>query len=60
MKRIARAAGHTTDTSRDHDFTDWEAVGRFAEAIALDVYEACASPAERLSAHAIATVIPFE
>ena len=34
MKRISRKAGHTTDTSRDHDFTDWEAVRAFANAIA--------------------------
>lgn len=36
MKRIARKAGHTTDTSRDHDFTDWAAVRRFAGTIADD------------------------
>ena len=30
MKRIS----HTTDTSRDHDFTDWKAVRAFADAIA--------------------------
>lgn len=34
MKRISRKAGHTTDTSRDHDFTDWGAVRSFARAIA--------------------------
>ena len=34
MKRISRKAGHTTDTSRDHDFTDWGAVRSFALAIA--------------------------
>jgi menaquinone-dependent protoporphyrinogen oxidase len=37
MKRIAKAAGHTTDTSRDHEFTDWDAVTRFAAAIADEV-----------------------
>jgi menaquinone-dependent protoporphyrinogen oxidase len=60
MKRIAGAAGHTTDTSRDHEFTDWDAVARFAQIIALDVYEACASRTDALSAHAIADVMPFE
>lgn len=34
MKRIGRSAGHTTDTSRDHDFTDWRAVRTFADALA--------------------------
>ncbi|MBS1118204.1 MAG: flavodoxin domain protein [Deltaproteobacteria bacterium] len=33
MKRIARGAGHTTDTSRNHDFTDWNAVASFADKI---------------------------
>ena len=36
MKAIARRAGRTTDTSRDHDFTDWGAVERFAEGFAND------------------------
>jgi menaquinone-dependent protoporphyrinogen oxidase len=39
MKRIARKAGQTTDTSRDHDFTDWGAVRRFGLAIADDAAE---------------------
>jgi menaquinone-dependent protoporphyrinogen oxidase len=34
MKRIARSKGLPTDTSRDHDFTDWKKVERFAERIA--------------------------
>jgi menaquinone-dependent protoporphyrinogen oxidase len=34
MKRISRKFGHTTDTSRDHDFTDWGAVRRFAAEVA--------------------------
>jgi menaquinone-dependent protoporphyrinogen oxidase len=29
MKRIARQAGASTDTSRDHVFTDWESLDRF-------------------------------
>jgi menaquinone-dependent protoporphyrinogen oxidase len=32
MKRIAKRAGGATDTSRDHEYTDWEGVTRFAEA----------------------------
>ena len=31
MKRISRAGGHTTDTTRNHEMTDWRAVSRFAE-----------------------------
>lgn len=31
MKLIARRAGGATDTSRDHDYTDWEGVTRFTE-----------------------------
>lgn len=34
MKRINGKAGHTTDTTRDHDFTDWAAVRAFADAMA--------------------------
>ena len=32
MKRISRRAGGPTDTSRDHDLTDWTQVQRFADA----------------------------
>ena len=37
MKRIARAMGGPTDTSRDYDFTNWPAVDRFAAEIASSV-----------------------
>jgi menaquinone-dependent protoporphyrinogen oxidase len=30
MRLIAGAAGGDTDTSRDYEYTDWEAVERFA------------------------------
>jgi menaquinone-dependent protoporphyrinogen oxidase len=33
MKRIAAKEGGPTDTSRDHELTDWEAVDRFAEKV---------------------------
>ena len=33
MKRIARAAGASTDTSRDHEFTNWAALDRFVESV---------------------------
>lgn len=31
MKRISRAGGHPTDTTRNHEMTDWGAVSRFAD-----------------------------
>lgn len=34
LKRISASAGGPTDTSRDHELTDWEAVKQFAEAFA--------------------------
>jgi menaquinone-dependent protoporphyrinogen oxidase len=32
LRRIARAKGLSTDVSRDHEYTDWEQVDRFARA----------------------------
>ena len=37
MKRIAAHEGAATDTSRDHEFTDWASVREFARAVASDV-----------------------
>ena len=37
MRFIARQTGATTDTSRDHEYTDWEALDRFADELAADV-----------------------
>ena len=34
MKQISRRAGHPTDTTRDHEMTDWNAVGQFADDLA--------------------------
>jgi menaquinone-dependent protoporphyrinogen oxidase len=31
MKMISKRTGHPTDTSRDYEYTDWDAVKRFAE-----------------------------
>ncbi len=50
MKRISRKAGHTTDTSRDHDFTDWAAVRAFAEDLAQAAERT--APASRVHAPA--------
>jgi len=33
MRRIAKSEGASTDTSQDHEYTDWDAVTRFAEAV---------------------------
>src|SRR5262249_29107365 len=33
MKRISRGAGHTTDTSCNHEFTNWAEVAAFADKI---------------------------
>jgi menaquinone-dependent protoporphyrinogen oxidase len=37
MKQLSRRGGHPTDTSRDHDCTDWAAVARFADRISADL-----------------------
>jgi menaquinone-dependent protoporphyrinogen oxidase len=31
MQRVARGVGEPTDPTRDYEYTDWEAVTRFAE-----------------------------
>jgi menaquinone-dependent protoporphyrinogen oxidase len=49
MKRISAKAGHTTDTTRDHDFTDWAAVRAFAGDLA-DAADRTA-PASRVAMH---------
>jgi menaquinone-dependent protoporphyrinogen oxidase len=37
MRFIAMQTGATTDTSRDHEYTNWEALDRFADELAADV-----------------------
>jgi len=39
MKMISRSAGHATDTSRDHEYTGWAQVQRFAASIAAELVE---------------------
>lgn len=39
MKRIARREGASTDTSRDHEFTDWAALDRFVSDFAADTHK---------------------
>lgn len=40
MKRIARKEGGPTDTARDHELTDWDAVARFATRMADEIENA--------------------
>jgi len=37
MKRIARAVGGSTDTSRDHEYTDWVALDQFVAELANEI-----------------------
>jgi menaquinone-dependent protoporphyrinogen oxidase len=36
MKRIAKKSGGSTDTSRDHEYTDWVALERFVKELAAE------------------------
>lgn len=45
MRRIAKAEGQPTDTSRDYEYTDWPAVREFALAFARDIRAAGARAA---------------
>ena len=37
MKMISKREGASTDTSRNHEYTDWESVDRFAEEIITEI-----------------------
>jgi len=37
MRFIAKQTGSTTDTSRDHEYTDWQALDHFAAELAADI-----------------------
>jgi menaquinone-dependent protoporphyrinogen oxidase len=37
MKRIARKSGGSTDTSRDHIYTDWQALDQFVDEFAREI-----------------------
>jgi menaquinone-dependent protoporphyrinogen oxidase len=39
MRLIARMVGNDTDTTRDYDYTDWDAVARFADAFAQQLQQ---------------------
>jgi menaquinone-dependent protoporphyrinogen oxidase len=40
MRLIARMVGNDTDTTRDYEYTDWDAVARFADAFARQLRQA--------------------
>ena len=46
MKRIARRQGSPTDTSRDYEFTNWDAVARLADNVARKI---AAEPASEVA-----------
>ncbi|HTS82589.1 MAG TPA: menaquinone-dependent protoporphyrinogen IX dehydrogenase [Myxococcaceae bacterium] len=47
MRRIARKEGGDTDTSMDHEYTDWNAVDRFAREFVLEVTAPVVAPRAR-------------
>jgi menaquinone-dependent protoporphyrinogen oxidase len=54
MRRIAKAAGGSTDTRRDHEFTDWPTLTqfatRFADEVLTSAHEAVAVQAQQARA----------
>jgi menaquinone-dependent protoporphyrinogen oxidase len=48
LKRITARAGGPTDTTRDHDLTDWPRVAEFATAFAASLEAPAVSPLEVL------------
>jgi len=52
MKRIARQEGGDTDTSRDYDYTDWNALRRFAGEFGSLVAVPASSPTRQGQRHA--------
>jgi menaquinone-dependent protoporphyrinogen oxidase len=53
MRYIAKRAGGPTDTSRDYDFTDWNALARFAGEFADELgAEPISQPAAPREEHA--------
>lgn len=48
MMRIAKKAGASTDTTRNHEFTDWNAVTHWAEQLCSPILQKPARPREAL------------
>jgi len=46
MKRISKQAGGSTDTSQDHEYTDWAALDRFSEEFEGVLSTAATQPVE--------------
>jgi menaquinone-dependent protoporphyrinogen oxidase len=40
MRMIAKRAGSDTDTSRDHEYTDWKGLDQFVTSIVAEIEEA--------------------
>ncbi|HZI27614.1 MAG TPA: flavodoxin domain-containing protein [Gemmatimonadaceae bacterium] len=57
MKRASRKNGGSTDTSRDHEYTDWEQVRNFALAFA-DLFRLRAQVADMARGHRRETTSP--
>lgn len=48
MRRIARSAGQSTDTTHDHEYTDWKGLHRFVDALMMELEnDAAAAPHDR-------------
>lgn len=39
MRRMARRAGASTDTTHDHEYTDWKGLHRFVDAVMMELEE---------------------
>jgi menaquinone-dependent protoporphyrinogen oxidase len=46
MRRIAKQEGGSTDTSRDHEYTDWKQVELLADELAYEVHQRETVPAD--------------
>lgn len=55
MRRIAKSEGGETDTTRDHEYTDWERVDAFAAELASLVAPASHSPSAQAADYASAS-----
>lgn len=44
MRRIARRAGQSTDTTHDHEYTDWKGLHRFVDALMMELEDEAAAP----------------
>jgi len=47
MRRIAKRAGQSTDSTHDHEYTDWKGLHRFVDALMMELEEDGARPGDR-------------